>query len=523
MARVPRRVLAAVSAGLAMGLTLTACGGGGKDAGSVAQTVVVGAYNSDTLDPGAPSGFLGPSLPIAQGIYGTLFDPPKTENGTFVPDLATGYQYAKDNKSLTITLRQGVTFQDGTPFDAAAVAYSFDRYKSHPSPSSQYFEDMASAAAVDNHTVRVTFDRANTFFIPMVTYTSGGLIASPTAIKKSGEKNFGLNPIGAGPFKVTRHQSGQELDLAPFGGFWAAKKVSLTSLRYINTSADSSVAYKDVVAGSIDEVQVNGASTPPNVLDEAKNNAQIKTVSGPDNGYTFMALNTSKPPFDTIEARQAIDYCTNRESIAKGITGGWTKPAYVVAGPDTQYYPAGGPTAAKAQFPYPYDPAKGKALVQQMGGLSFDFVNLGGQALTLSNALAQTWKACGIKATVQAIQGPKLAQALQTGDFQMVLTPEAGLSDPHFYRSFDRKNTPQGSHTTIPLKSDIPAIVQSANGTTDKTELAGIYAHLWTEINKQAATIPLVSSSNYYFQNKCLAGIDLSGFGANFKYAKKTC
>jgi len=505
-----------------MGLALTACGGG-KDAGAAEQSVVVGAYNSDTLDPGAPSGFLGPSLPIAQGVYGTLFDPPKTEKGAYVPDLATGYTYAKDNKSLTITLRKGVTFQDGTPFDAAAVAYSFNRYKAHPSPSSQYFEDMDTASAVDAQTVRVKFNRPNTFFISMVTYTSGGLIASPTAFKKSGEEQFGLHPVGAGPFQVTRHQSGQELDLAPFDKFWAAKKVSLTSLRYINTSADSSVAYHDVVSGSIDAVQVNGASTPPNVLTEAKNNSQIKMVSAADNGYTFMALNSSKAPFDKIEARQAIDYCTNRESIAKGITGGWTKPAYLVAGPDTQYYPKGGVAAAKEQFPYPFDPAKGKALVKQLGGLSFDFVNLGGQALTLSNALAQTWKDCGITAKVQPIQGPKLAQAFQTGDFQMVLTPEGGLSDPHFYRSFDRKNSPQGSHTTIPLKSDIPAIVQSANETSDEAQLAQIYPQLWNEINKQAATIPLVSSANHYFENKCLAGVDLSGFGANFKYAKKTC
>ena len=111
--------------------------------------------------------------------------------------------------------------------------------------------------------------------------------------------------------------------------------------------------------------------------------------------------------------------------------------------------------------------AKAKALVKQLGGLSFTLINFGGLYDTISSALAQSWKACGINAQVSTVTGPALEQAFATGGFQMAFTVEGGLSSPIFYRSFQQQGTPQGAYTTVPLHSDIPGLVSQLYETTE--------------------------------------------------------
>jgi ABC-type transport system substrate-binding protein len=524
--------------GVAATLALSACSSSGTSGGSgnsgssgsssgggsnAAQTATIGGWNFNTLDPGATVGFLGPELPMVQPLYGALFDPPASAGGAYVPDLATSYSYAKDLKSVTITLRKGETFQDGTPFNAAAIVWNIKRYAGAPSPNKQWYSDIASATAVGTDTVKVSFTHPDATFINMLAYTSGGLMSSPTAFKNAGATKYGLHAVGAGPFELSSFTPGQTLALVPFKNYWNASKVKLTSLKYINTPVDASVTYQDLVSGSIDSVTLGATSAPANVLEQAKSNSSVSMVPGPDTTYLFMALNSASKPFSNPVARQAVAYCTDRNAVATAISPGFLKPAFIAGGSSTQYYPFGGTSGAASAYPYPYNPAKAKALVQQLGGLSFKFINFGGLYDTISNALAQSWKACGINAQVSTVTGPALEQAFETGGFDMAFTVEGGLSSPIFYRSFQQQGTPQGLYTTVPLHSDIPSLVSQVYQTTNASQLQSLFTSLYTDINKEAATIPVVSGPNYSLSSKCLTGINLNGFGANFAFASKTC
>ena len=532
--------------GVAATLALSACGSSGSSSGAsgaggtgaaggasggstgggdsnAAQTATVGGWDFNTLDPGATVGFLGPELPMVQPLYGALFDPPATTGGAYVPDLATSYSYAKDLKSVTITLRAGETFQDGTPFNAAAIVWNIDRYAGAESPNKQWYADIASATATGADTVTVNFTHPDATFISMLAYTSGGLFSSPTAFKAAGAAKYGLHAVGAGPFQVSSFTPGQTLSLVPFPKYWNASKVKLTSLKYVNTPVDASVAYQDLSSGSIDSLTLGGTSAPANVLQQAQGNSSLSMVPGPDNLYLFLALNSASKPFNNPVARQAIAYCTDRNALATAISPGFLKPAFIAGGASTLYYPFGGTSGAASAYPYPYNAAKAKALVQQLGGLNFNFINFGGLYDTISNALAQSWKACGINAQVSTVTGPALEQAFATGGFQMAFTVEGGLSNPIFYRSFQQLGTPQGAFTTAPLHSAIPGIVTQLYETTDTSQLQSLFTSLYTDINKEAATIPVVSGPNYSISSKCLTGINLNGFGANFAFASKTC
>jgi peptide/nickel transport system substrate-binding protein len=502
-----------------------ASGGGASGGGNsnAAQTATVGGWDFNTLDPGATVGFLGPELPMVQPLYGALFDPPATSGGAYVPDLATSYSYAKDLKSVTITLRSGVTFQDGTPFNAAAIVWNINRYAGAESPDKQWYSDIASATATGADTVKVSFTHPDATFISMLAYTSGGLFSSPAAFKSAGAAKYGLHAVGAGPFEVSSFTPGQTLSLVPFPKYWAASKVKLTSLKYVNTPVDASVAYQDLASGSIDSLTLGGTSAPANVLQQAQGNSAISMVPGPDNLYLFLALNSSSKPFSNPVARQAIAYCTDRNALATAISPGFLKPAFIAGGSGTLYYPFGGATGAASAYPYAYNAAKAKALAAQLGGLKFTLINFGGLYDTISNALAQSWQACGINAQVSTVTGPALEQAFATGGFQMAFTVEGGLSNPIFYRSFQQLGTPQGAYTTAPLHSAIPGLVTQLYETTNTSQLNSLFTSLYTDINTEAATIPLVSGPNYSLSSKCLTGINLNGFGANYAFASKTC
>lgn len=525
--------------GVAATLALSACSSSGSSGGSsgasggstasggtdsnAAQTITVGGWDFNTLDPGATVGFLGPELPMVQPLYGALFDPPATAGGAYVPDLATSYSYAKDLKSVTITLRPGETFQDGTPFNAAAIVWNIQRYAGAVSPNKQWYSDIASATAAGADTVKVTFTHPDATFINMLAYTSGGLMSSPAAFKAAGSAKYGLHAVGAGPFQVSSFTPGQNLALVPFPKYWNASKVKLTSLKYINTPVDASVTYQDLVSGSIDSVTLGATSAPANVLQQAKGNSSLSMVPGPDTTYLFMALNSASKPFSNPLAREAVAYCTDRDALATAISPGFLKPAFIAGGSGTLYYPFGGASGAASAYPYPYNVAKAKALVAQLGGLNFKFINFGGLYDTISNALAQSWKACGINAQVSTVTGPALEQAFATGGFDMAFTVEGGLSSPIFYRSFQQAGTPQGLYTTVPLHSDIPGLVSQVYQTTDTSQLQSLFTSLYTDINKEAATIPVVSGPNYSISGHCVTGINLNGFGANFAFASKTC
>lgn len=498
-------------------LVTTACGaeaGGGT-------TIVVGGYNYKSLDPGDPS-YISRTLPFSLEVYGALFDAPEQEGAEFRPNLATGYTYSPDFRTLTIDLREGVEFHDGTPFDADAVVYNFTRYREPDSFNAQYFDDVVSVTATGDHEVVLEFAEPNATMIAFLTYTPATLIASPTAHEKAGTA-FGLEPVGAGPFEVVSHKPSEELVLRRYSGYFDAANVHLEEIRFINTSPEAQVAYQHVASGSVDSTYVSAVSTPPNVMEDASKNDNLTVAEDEDTLYAFLPINTFRAPFDKLEARQAINHCTDRESIAEDIQGGWVTPAYVLAGADSLHYPDGGVDAAREQFPYPFDPAKGTALVSQLGGLSFTLHNIGGHSQVIANALAQQWKKCGIEATVEAIPGPQLSEAYADGSYQMAFVFTGGINDPQLYTGFLDPNTTQGKYGFASAHPEIVDLVRSGTRTDDEATLSRTWREVWSRLNDLAVDIPIISGPNYMFQSACLSDVEFTAVGPEYRNARLTC
>ena len=339
-------------------------------------------------------------------IYGQLF-----ELGTgnkIIPDLATGYSFSPDAKTVTITLRQGVTFTDGTPFNAQAVYYNWERDLGtvgiknglNPpwlipelpapkgSPPGTAEPPAAGAITVTGpYTIVVHQSVPNGAFIDQLFDSIPNWIASPTALQKEGAA-FGQKPVGAGPFEVVTNVPNDELIVKKNPTYWQAGHPYLDQITFKTVGSDEA-AYEAMLAG---QGQVYEDMSTTQLITESASHFQVENNLG-TSPYDLQ-LNTAVPPFNNPKAREAIYAATNFQPILQHLFGGRYPVVEGFTGPGgicyEQYVPG-----------YQgYDPTLAKQLIAQTG-LNKVTIQLGTIALSTAqeseSALATEWEALGLK------------------------------------------------------------------------------------------------------------------------------
>ena len=233
--------LAAASLGLAI---LTA------SFGIHAQELRIGMRDDpDLLDPSLSRTYVGTLVMTA--ICDKLFDFDAKQN--IVPVLATGYDWS-DSTHLLIHLRPGVHFQDGEPFDAAAVKYTLERHVNLPGSFRRNdIGAMNHVEIVDPATVRVVLKQPFSPFIAVLTDRAGMMI-SPKAAETAG-KDFGLHPVCAGPFRFSQRVAQDRIVLERFPGYWDAGRIHYDRVTY-KVIPDSTIRLTNLKAGALDIAEV---------------------------------------------------------------------------------------------------------------------------------------------------------------------------------------------------------------------------------------------------------------------------
>jgi peptide/nickel transport system substrate-binding protein len=348
-------------------------------------------------------------------IYGELFElGPK---GVIIPDLATGYTISNDAKTITLDIRQGVKFTDGTPFNAAAVAWNIKRDLAS-SCSCKPVWLVKSVTATGPYTVQVNLLAPDGAFIDQIFDSTADWIASPTAVAKMGEKAFAITPVGAGPFTVVSDTPSSVLVLKKNPDYWQKGRPYLDSLTVKAVGSDEA-AYEAMLAG---QGQVYEDMSTPSLLKQAAQHFNVENQSS-TSPYDLQ-LNTLAPPFNNVKAREAIYAATNFAPILQHIfdnmypiTEGFTGPGGICYQPTVAGYP-------------PYNLTLAKSLVKQLGGLT---VSLG----TISNLVAQEttealqteWQQAGIKVSISSYPLASLI-AQFTGRHWQAMVQTAGSFDP---------------------------------------------------------------------------------------------
>lgn len=499
-----RSALAAAAVISAAALALGGCAAGGgtpspteTDAGGepvAGGTLVYGGLATQALDPGVPT-FSSQSRPWVMPIFSSLFwaNPDRTAVNAYLPGLATEYEYSDDNLTLTITIRDGLKFSDDTVLDADAVVWNLQRHIENGTREAQFFynTDADSITALDATHVQVEFTAPNPLLLDAMAVSSTGFMASPTALETMGADAFNAQPVGAGPFMITSAEPGNEIQFVKNPNYWDAENVYLDGISWLNTGGDASAWLTNLQSGAIMGVNFNGQTTSPAVLDAVANDPNLQLITdGPALNVLISPTNTTKPPFDDIRARQAVAYCTDRESIATNTLQGYAIPAYVLSG--TTSIALEDWEEGKALNPLQYDVEAGTELVDELGGLSFSIItNAPTPVLT---ALQQQWAECGIKADV-VIDGAYLDK-VKVGDYQMSFTFNVnGSANPAGSTNY---LSPTSANNKFGwADEEIFAQINAAKELVDPAEITEAWHQIWSELSENAYLMPHLTAPTF--------------------------
>jgi peptide/nickel transport system substrate-binding protein len=381
-------------------------------------------------------------------IYGQLFD--LGAGGKILPDLATGYSFSGANNAstVTITLRQGVKFTDGTPFNAQAVYYNWERdlgtigisnglnppwlIKEQPVPKGTKLVPGApppteppAAGAIQvtgPYTIVVHQDAPNGAFIDQLFDSIANWIASPTAIQTEGS-SFGQHPVGAGPFEVSSNVPNDELIVKKNPNYWEAGHPYLDQITFKTVGSDEA-AYEAMLAG---QGQVYEDMSTTQLINESAQHFQVDNNLG-TSPYDLQ-LNTAVPPFNNIKARQAIYAATDFAPILDHLFGN----RY----PITESFTGPGGICYEQYVPgyQGYDPTLAKQLIAETG-LNKVTIQIGTIALSTAqesmDALATEWEALGLKVkqTSWPLSGLIAAFEANGGKSWESMVQTAGAYDP---------------------------------------------------------------------------------------------
>ncbi|WP_436788427.1 ABC transporter substrate-binding protein [Yinghuangia sp. YIM S10712] len=352
-----RRARGMIAAGLAaLALTATACGGGsdsasgtgasGAPAKAGGEMTMLAVQDSKSLDVFRTSYVAVTDEPRLAALYDPLFfiDP---VTGKVVPHLAESLTTADNGATWTLKLRPGVTFSDGTPFDAAAVKLNYD---THAKPDVRSLHIAAAATitteVVDPTTVRITGNTGPNPNFDRTVATELTYIEAPSAINK-GIDEAGANPVGAGPFMLDSWTRGDKQVFVRNPNYWQKDKgLPKLDRLTIKNLPDIKQQYNSVKSGQADIfVSSNGG-----LLADAADELQVQRMA--PLGGQMIQFNMNRAPFDDIRARKALALAFDPADIPRQLGNG-DIPAKGYFAEASQFFDPGvvqpGQNAAEAQ------------------------------------------------------------------------------------------------------------------------------------------------------------------------------
>ena len=238
-------------------------------------------------------------------------------DGSVVPGLAKSWDISEDGLTYTFTLQEGVTFHDGSSFDAEDVKFSLDRARAEDSTNAQkaLFEAIDTVEAVDPATVRITLGQPNGALLFNLAW-GDAVIVAPESIE-----GIKASPVGTGAFKFANWVQGDRIELERNADYWGeAPALETATFRFIS---DPTAAFASVMAEDVDAFV--GFPAPEN-LPQFEADPRFQVIVGSTEGETILAMNNKQPPFDNPLVREAVAHAIDRQAIIDGAMFGLGTP-----------------------------------------------------------------------------------------------------------------------------------------------------------------------------------------------------
>ena len=466
------------------------------------------AGDADSLDNAISSN--GETSEVTAQIYNMLVRA-KPGHVDLEPDLATGWSVSPDGLVWTFELRHGVTFQDGTPWNADAAKFNFDRWSDPNNPyhavkKGEYYNwndylarSFAGARVAGPYTLQVVLKGPDAPLLYNLSIT-GFQFASPAALQKYGAQDYGLHPVGTGPYRLVEWVRDDHVTLEANPTFFR-RGLPKTQRVVMRVIVDNSARYLALKAGEIQAME----SPNPDDVKAAATDPDLKQESRPPFNVGYLRFNMDYELFKDKRVREAVAVAINRRAIVDALYGGYGVLA-------DQHLPPTMWGRAKVSG-LAYDPARAKALLaeaQYPDGFSFDFWYIPVSRPYLPNgkdiatAIASDWAKVGIRAHLQTEDWATYIKDNQTDKFPLFMAGTVGESaDPdgwlgHFYARY----VPHNAY----LSYNNPAVfdlVARARTVTNQAERAQLYAQAeaialgdYRDIPMAHAGVPLLMRKN---------------------------
>ncbi|PDT63945.1 hypothetical protein CO683_41445 [Bradyrhizobium ottawaense] len=516
MHRVPA-VLMVVS-----GLTvLMAKDGLTQDIDKRAQLTIGWGSTIDTFNPAMSP--IRDAAPIIANIFDTLVW--ATPDYKMTPHLATSWNISQDGKIYTFDLRKGVTFHDGTLFNAAAVVANFDYItdKDTQARSLPLLGPCTSAKALDEYTVQVSCSEAYSPLLGQLSSPYFGM-QSPTAIKEYG-KELGQHPIGTGPFVFSSYKPNESVVLRRNETYdWnppALKRAGPPDIASVTFQIvpNSLARVSQFLAGQSQMIQ----KTPGIYWNLWKNDRRYTELSVPVAGLgIFAVLNTKRFPTDDLAVRKAIQYAVDKKAVMQLAEAG----AYPVSNTPLQEGMIGyDPSLANS---YPFDPQKAAALLTEAGWKKTgQFWEKDGKTLSLKLTVISTRPSYQMIA--QAVQGflrqagmdvqiePLAVSAWFAGsingDFSLTPLQLAGFDPSALNRFFLPNENFTWSKFSDPTLIDL---LLQGQREMDENKRVDIYRKAQQIITDNAVLMPIHQNNDLVVVSNKLKGVIYSGGGYEY-------
>ena len=428
------------------------------------------------LDPGQALGLH--TLRVTHQIFETLVNTPD-DSTEIVPGLAESWQVSADGLAWTFKLRGGVRFHDGTPLDAAAVKFSFDRVidPTHPHAKSGkwsfvvgYLSSVKSVEVVDPATVRLHLKYPTASLLPLLALPNCAIV-SPTAFAKAPD-DFGGHPVGSGRYRLDTWERGSRLVLRRNEDYWGTKGKPQTLV--YRPLPEANARLTELLTGGVDLI----LPIPPDFVERLEKTAQVTVHKKTGLTAWYAGFNVEKKPFTDRRVRQALNFAVNKDAIIRDILKGTGILSTGPLLPGTWAYE---PSVKK----YPYDPAMAKRLLLEAGypnGFEVEFwvpeSGSGMQApVEMATVIQANLATVGVKAALKTMEwgsylGKLRAEAPQMFALSWFLKSED--PDLSMYPLFFSKNSPLPNRANY-ANPEVDQLLLQARQVADQGKRADLY------------------------------------------------
>ena len=372
------------------------------------------------------------------------------ENGAVQPGLATDWTISEDGLTYTFNLAEGVTFHDGSTFDAEDVKFTFDRIRAPDSVNAHkaFYEVIDSVTVIDPHTVEMKLSRPIGNFLFDLARGDAVIVAPESA------DNNATQPIGTGPFAFVQWDRGSRVVLERYEPYWG-EAPALNRATYVFIG-DTSTMTNALLAGDIDGTNNFGQEA----LAVFEGDPRFNVLVGSTEGETILATNNTKAPFNDLRVRQAMAHALDRDAIIEGATYGYGTPIGSHFAPHHPYY-------VDLTETYPYDPEAARELLAEAGypdGFSatlklppLAYARLSGQII------ASQFAEVGIRLELINVEFAQWLEDVYTNkDYDLTIISHVepfdigNYANPDYYFGYDNP--------------DFQALIDELNGTTDEAK-----------------------------------------------------